>query len=162
CGAAVLISAAAGAAMIRAPGGPPSPAPGVPDLVAVAFEHSGPAEAVGPLGEWRPGFGRDSWGLDEHAAAVTPVLSAPGERTGQPAARRPPRVTSRPPRRAPGRPAACPAPPILELCRRQKPRGSASRAPQVQDRRGEGGRAGSGLEDEDLGGRVAQEVVVRD
>ncbi|TMM31671.1 MAG: anthranilate synthase component I family protein [Actinobacteria bacterium] len=76
CGAAVLISAAAGAAMIRAPGGPPSPAPGVPDLVAVAFEHSGPAEPVAPPGEWRLGAWRDSWSPAEHAAAVTRVRSA--------------------------------------------------------------------------------------
>ncbi|GAA1851342.1 hypothetical protein GCM10009687_17290 [Asanoa iriomotensis] len=51
CGAAVLISAAGGAAMLaRAAVGEPTPAPAVPDVVAVIYEHTEVAEA--PL--WLP------------------------------------------------------------------------------------------------------------
>jgi len=75
CGAAVFLSAAAGAAMIGAPAGPPSPAPAVPDLVAVVFEHGIP-EPVLPPGDWRLGAWRDSWTPEEYAAAVTRVRSA--------------------------------------------------------------------------------------
>jgi para-aminobenzoate synthetase component 1 len=42
CGAALLISAAAGAAMIGVPAGPATPAPGVPDLVAIVYQHGPP------------------------------------------------------------------------------------------------------------------------
>ncbi|MEV0716153.1 chorismate-binding protein [Asanoa sp. NPDC050611] len=46
CGAAVLISAAGASAMLgRAPVAKPTPAPAVPDLVAVVYEHAGAAEA---------------------------------------------------------------------------------------------------------------------
>ena len=75
CGAAVFLSAAAGAAMIGAPAGPPSPAPAVPDLVAVVYGH-GPAEPVPAPGMWRLGRWRESWTPAEHAAAVTRVRSA--------------------------------------------------------------------------------------
>lgn len=78
--AALLISAAAGAVMVGAPPGPPSPAPEVPDLVAVV--RSGPVDAPSPttphgrslwVGEWTP-----SWRDAEHAAAVEAVRAAIG------------------------------------------------------------------------------------
>ncbi len=102
CGAAVFVSAAAAAAMIDARPGQPSPAPALPDLVAVVFTHAGtaapdprPATPWRPdrwrpdgarLGEWRPdgwrlggwrlGGWRPSWSARQHAAAVRAVRSA--------------------------------------------------------------------------------------
>ncbi|GAA2343845.1 hypothetical protein GCM10010170_029050 [Dactylosporangium salmoneum] len=55
----------------------PSPAPAVPDLVAIAFEHAPghrPSRIPGPgftVGNWTP-----SWRPSEHAAAVEEVRSA--------------------------------------------------------------------------------------
>src|SRR5262245_14509935 len=62
CGAALFVSAAGGAAMIGGPVGAASPAPEVPDVVAVVYEHGSigamptPEAAAGPwtLGRWRP------------------------------------------------------------------------------------------------------------
>ncbi|MEV6924881.1 chorismate-binding protein [Dactylosporangium sp. NPDC051485] len=68
CGIAVLLSP---------PSVIPSPAPAVPDFVAVAFEHGRehrPARVSGPpstVGNWTP-----SWRPSEHAAAVEEVRSA--------------------------------------------------------------------------------------
>lgn len=77
CGVAVLISAAAGAAMVGGATGAPSPVPAVPDLVLVAYRH-GPArapEAPGPftLGPWRA-----SWSDADHAKAIVAVQEAIG------------------------------------------------------------------------------------
>src|SRR5262245_36215304 len=70
CGAALLVSAAGGAAMIGGPAGAPSPAPEVPDVVAVVYEHATvdvPATlTVG--GDWTVGPWRPSWTPAEHAA----------------------------------------------------------------------------------------------
>ncbi|HEX5596852.1 MAG TPA: chorismate-binding protein [Micromonosporaceae bacterium] len=77
CGAAVFVSAAAGAAMLGAPAGPPSPAPAVPDVVAVVYHHrAGPAAptpvgAAMQLGEWQ-----ESWSPERHADAVLQVQAA--------------------------------------------------------------------------------------
>ncbi|MFD1325613.1 chorismate-binding protein [Micromonospora sonneratiae] len=79
CGAALFVSAAAGARMIGAPTGPPSPAPAVPDLVAVVYEHhqprTGPRTPPAPwqLGPWQP-----SWTPHQHAAAVDTARAAIG------------------------------------------------------------------------------------
>jgi para-aminobenzoate synthetase component 1 len=77
CGAAVSISAAGCAAMIGAPVGPPSPAPAVPDLVAIAYEHGAPRPPAVPkrieIGEWEP-----SWTPAAHADAVRAVRAAIG------------------------------------------------------------------------------------
>lgn len=75
CGVAVLVSAAAGAAMIGGAVGAPSPVPAVPDLVLVAYAHgpARPPEAPGPftVGPWAP-----SWSGADHAKAVTVVQDA--------------------------------------------------------------------------------------
>jgi para-aminobenzoate synthetase component 1 len=75
--AAVLISAAAGAAMAGAPTGPPSPVPAVPDLVAVVFEDCLPPPAGSAAG-CRLGPWRDSWTPARHAEAVRQVRAAIG------------------------------------------------------------------------------------
>jgi len=103
CGAAVFISAAAGARMAGVPAGPPSPAPAVPDLVAVVYRHrrppatggfdgggardAAPGAAVPPTGGgaltgggaadgWRLGPWRESWTAGQHAAAVERARAA--------------------------------------------------------------------------------------
>lgn len=79
CGASVFVSAAAGARMIGAPAGRPSPAPRVPDVVAVAYAHG---ESAAPPreghGRWRLGPWRDSWTPADHAAAVERARAAIG------------------------------------------------------------------------------------
>lgn len=81
CGAAVLLSAAAGAVLSGSPVRR-SPAHAVPDVVAVVYGPGGraarpapPREGPGPwrLGEWEP-----SWSAAEHAAAVAAVREAIG------------------------------------------------------------------------------------
>jgi para-aminobenzoate synthetase component 1 len=91
CGASVFVSAAAGARMIGAPVGRPSPAPGVPDMVAVVYAHDEPGRA--PHGHdspsrgrgggqreraWRLGAWRDSWTAADHAGAVELARAAIG------------------------------------------------------------------------------------
>jgi para-aminobenzoate synthetase component 1 len=97
CGVSLMISAAASAVMAGAPPGPPSPAPAVPDLVAIGYRHGPPRRGVGgarlrhnpappalPAGApdrpaaigWRLGEWRDSWTALEHAAAVSRVRDA--------------------------------------------------------------------------------------
>jgi para-aminobenzoate synthetase component 1 len=88
CGAALLVSAAAGARMAGAPVGPPGPAPAVPDLVAVVYAHAGdptrpvgpeaprPAEAASGQPSWRIGAWRPSWTPARHAEAVAAVRGA--------------------------------------------------------------------------------------
>jgi para-aminobenzoate synthetase component 1 len=77
CGVAVLISAAAGAAMVGGATGAPSPVPAVPDLALVAYAH-GPEHAPEPLGPFTIGPWQASWTGAEHAAAVTAVQDAIG------------------------------------------------------------------------------------
>nr|WP_245563610.1 chorismate-binding protein [Longispora albida] len=75
CGAAILLSAAAGSAAIGGPAGPPSPAPGVPDVAVIVYEHADPEPAAEGepwlIGPWVP-----SWAPQEHAAAVSAVRTA--------------------------------------------------------------------------------------
>src|SRR5690606_30814348 len=96
CGAVVFISAAAGAAMAGAPVGPPSPAPAVPDLVAVVYAHDDTA-AVDPTATtggrrpadptirpaadgcdhpWQVGPWLPSWSPTQHADAVRHARAA--------------------------------------------------------------------------------------
>jgi para-aminobenzoate synthetase component 1 len=77
-GAAVFVSAAAAAAMIGAPAGPPTPAPAIPDVVAVVYERRGtttprrrPRPVPFEIGRWAP-----SWSPADHAAAVEAVRAA--------------------------------------------------------------------------------------
>ncbi|MFJ6197937.1 chorismate-binding protein [Micromonospora sp. NPDC092111] len=79
CGAALYVSAAAGATMVGAPAGAPSPVPALPDVVAVVYGHacapvSAPAAPAGPgwwLGPWQ-----ESWTPRQHAEAVQAVRAA--------------------------------------------------------------------------------------
>jgi len=78
CGAALLVSAAAAARLAGADPGPPTPAPEVPDLVVVVYEHR-PRAPRNPhfrgtgytLAPWR-----HSWTPAAHAAAVDAVRGA--------------------------------------------------------------------------------------
>ncbi|MEV6522047.1 chorismate-binding protein [Longispora sp. NPDC051575] len=77
CGAAVLLSGAGGAAAIGAPTGAPSPAPAVPDLAVVVYEHCPPVAPEEP-GGWRLGAWAPSWSTRQHAEAVASVRAAIG------------------------------------------------------------------------------------
>jgi para-aminobenzoate synthetase component I len=97
CGAAVFVSAAAGAGMAGAPAGPATPVPALPDLVAVGYRHrsegAAPERAAAseraaarasgiapgePPRPWRLDGWRDSWTAGEHADAVRQVRAAIG------------------------------------------------------------------------------------
>lgn len=80
CGAALYLSAAAGAYAAGGPTGAPTPAPALPDLVVVVYGHTDrphppPADRTGG---WWLGHWRDSWSAAEHAAAVDAVRAAIG------------------------------------------------------------------------------------
>jgi para-aminobenzoate synthetase component 1 len=77
CGIAVLVSAAAGAAMVGGATGAPSPAPAVPDLALVAYRH-GPARAPETAGPFTLGPWRASWSGADHAKAIVAVQEAIG------------------------------------------------------------------------------------
>lgn len=77
CGVGVLISAAAGAAMIGAATGAPSPVPAVPDVALVAYRH-GPARRAPAPGVFETGPWRRSWTASDHAKAVAAVQEAIG------------------------------------------------------------------------------------
>ncbi|WP_422769541.1 chorismate-binding protein [Plantactinospora sp. WMMC1484] len=77
CGAAVFVSAAAGARMAGAPTGPASPAPAVPDLAAVVYRHHDHPTSPTPPGRphpatpgWHLGPWTESWTPHQHADAV--------------------------------------------------------------------------------------------
>ncbi|BCJ77097.1 hypothetical protein CS0771_66410 [Catellatospora sp. IY07-71] len=84
CGAALFVSAAGGAAMIGGAAGAPSPAPAVPDVVVVVYEHAATVRPSGPpggafdrsAGPWRLGPWRASWTPSRHAEAVQEVREA--------------------------------------------------------------------------------------
>jgi len=83
CRALIYLSAAAGAVVAGAPPGRPSPAPAVPDLVAVAYDHRAPVHRPHRRrggrpqpGDWWVGDWRASWSPAQHAAAVSAVRSA--------------------------------------------------------------------------------------
>ncbi|MCH7230317.1 chorismate-binding protein [Glycomyces sp. L485] len=77
CGVAVMVSAAAGAAMIGGARGAASPVPAVPDVALVAYVHgrvrSGSAHGSFAAGPWRR-----SWSAADHAEAVAAVQEAIG------------------------------------------------------------------------------------
>jgi para-aminobenzoate synthetase component 1 len=77
CGAVLYLSGAAGAAMIGGATGAASPAPAVPDLVIVVYEHGDPGVPV-VAGGWDLGTWRGSWTPGEHASAVRAVREAIG------------------------------------------------------------------------------------
>jgi para-aminobenzoate synthetase component 1 len=83
CGAALFVSAAGAATMIGATPGAPSPAPAVPDVVAVVYghrsPHTEPGTAVPPAGAddpYRLGAWEPSWTAVAHAGAVEAVRAA--------------------------------------------------------------------------------------
>ena len=77
CGAAVLLSAAAGAALVGSPARP-SPAQAVPDVVAVVYGPGRRATRPPRPGPWRVGAWEPGWSVAEHAAAVAAVREAIG------------------------------------------------------------------------------------
>ncbi|GAB3651483.1 hypothetical protein GCM10028833_22730 [Glycomyces tarimensis] len=77
CGVAVLVSAAAGAAMIGGATGPPSPVPAVPDIALIAYVH-GPERRRAAAGRFAVGPWRRSWSRADHAKAVAAVQEAIG------------------------------------------------------------------------------------
>lgn len=79
CGAAVWLSAAACAVIAGLPPGPPTPAPAVPDVVVVVYEHASPAPEPPvslPVTPWEVGEWRASWSEQEHAQAVAAIRDA--------------------------------------------------------------------------------------
>jgi para-aminobenzoate synthetase component 1 len=79
CGAMVLISAAAGAHMGGSDlVGPPTPAPAVPDVVAVVYGPVDSTFVTGPSRPWRLGEWEPSWTPRAHATAVSRVREAIG------------------------------------------------------------------------------------
>jgi para-aminobenzoate synthetase component 1 len=83
CGAALYVSAAAGAHLAGAPPGPPSPTPSIPDVVAVVYgpepggwRHGQRRAGEWRGGEWRLGEWQESWTAGEHARAVRQVRAA--------------------------------------------------------------------------------------
>lgn len=81
CGAALYLSAAAGARTAGGPPGAPTPVPALPDLVVVVYDHTDrpatPAPDRAPGGWWL-GRWRDSWTPEAHADAVQAVRAAIG------------------------------------------------------------------------------------
>jgi para-aminobenzoate synthetase component I len=76
-GAAVYLSAAAGAYLAGAPPGAPSPVPAIPDVVVVLYADDPDADGdSGLVGDWRLGAWQDSWTAAEHADAVREVRAA--------------------------------------------------------------------------------------
>ncbi|MET8282013.1 chorismate-binding protein [Micromonospora sp. NPDC005174] len=79
CGAALYLSAAAGAHLAGVPTTAPEPAPTLPDLAVVIYDHgptrapAAPHDAPWWLGPWT-----ESWTPDQHAAAVDAVRAAIG------------------------------------------------------------------------------------
>ncbi|MEU8220871.1 chorismate-binding protein [Micromonospora taraxaci] len=80
CGAALYLSAAAGAHLAGAPTTAPEPAPTLPDLTVVVYgHHPTPADRAGrPASAWWLGEWTESWTRRQHADAVTSVRAAIG------------------------------------------------------------------------------------
>ncbi|SCG38880.1 chorismate-binding protein [Micromonospora humi] len=76
CGAALFLSAAAGAYAIGAPTGAPTPVPALPDLVVVVYRHAETTPPPPTTGGWWLGDWRDSWTPRAHADAVEAVRAA--------------------------------------------------------------------------------------
>ncbi|MGI5520826.1 chorismate-binding protein [Micromonospora sp. CA-259024] len=80
CGAALYLSAAAGAQLAGAPTPAPEPTPALPDLAVVVYEHGTRTQAAppGPPRTWWLGPWTESWTPRQHAAAVESVRTAIG------------------------------------------------------------------------------------
>ena len=79
CGAAVYLSAAAGAALVGGAPGRLSPVPELPDCVAIVYAHGHDLiteSEILVLSDWRLGSWRPSWTDADHAAAVAEVRDA--------------------------------------------------------------------------------------
>ncbi|WBB68694.1 chorismate-binding protein [Micromonospora sp. WMMD812] len=80
CGAALYVSAAAGALLAGAPVGAANPAPALPEVAVVVYGHADPPPPPprrDPDGWWL-GDWTESWTPDQHAAAVDAVRDAIG------------------------------------------------------------------------------------
>ncbi|MFR9775106.1 chorismate-binding protein [Micromonospora sp. MS34] len=81
CGAALYLSAAAGARTAGGPPGAPTPVPALPEMAVVVYGHAvspaGPPVDPTPGGWWL-GDWRDSWTPGAHADAVAAVRAAIG------------------------------------------------------------------------------------
>ncbi|SCL32291.1 para-aminobenzoate synthetase component 1 [Micromonospora rhizosphaerae] len=88
CGAALYVSAAAGALLAGAPAGSPTPVPALPDLVVVVYHHA--ADARGGRGAAAPGRGLGGRAEPAGGPAGAVPTGAPartaGSRPGEPAA----------------------------------------------------------------------------
>ncbi|MFI6263448.1 chorismate-binding protein [Micromonospora sp. NPDC051006] len=80
CGAALYVSAAAGALLAGAPPGAANPAPALPEVAVVVYGHADqPTPPARPAaGRWWLGDWAESWRPAEHAAAVRAVREAIG------------------------------------------------------------------------------------
>ncbi|MGK5740565.1 chorismate-binding protein [Micromonospora sp. URMC 103] len=78
CGAALYVSAAAGALLAGAPTGAPTPAPALPEVAVVVYGHADPPPPPPAGGRWRLGDWSESWTPAAHAAAVRAVRDAIG------------------------------------------------------------------------------------
>ncbi|MET7670720.1 chorismate-binding protein [Micromonospora luteifusca] len=79
CGAALYLSAAAGAHLAGAPTTAPEPAPALPDLAVVVYDHGRTrATPAGPPPAWWLGTWTESWTPRQHADAVDAVRAAIG------------------------------------------------------------------------------------
>ncbi|MGN9778955.1 chorismate-binding protein [Micromonospora sp. H33] len=79
CGAALYVSAAAGAAIAGGAAGAPNPAPALPEVAVVVYRHADPpAPARRPAAGWWLGDWAESWTPRQHADAVRAVRDAIG------------------------------------------------------------------------------------
>ncbi|MEU6204932.1 chorismate-binding protein [Micromonospora musae] len=79
CGAALYVSAAAGALLTGAPAGAPTPAPALPEIAVVVYGHTAaPPPPPSAAGAWRLSDWRESWTPARHAEAVEAVRQAIG------------------------------------------------------------------------------------
>ena len=86
CGAALHVSAAAGAGLAGGPAGRPTPAPEIPDLAIIVYAHRGssvtessesaPMGGLPTAGQYRLGDWVASWTEQDHAHAVACVRDA--------------------------------------------------------------------------------------
>ncbi|MFG1780155.1 chorismate-binding protein [Micromonospora sp. NPDC049048] len=80
CGAALYVSAAAGAALTGGPSGAPNPVATLPELAVVVYGHgpTAPPPATPPAARWWRGTFVESWSPRQHAEAVRAVRAAIG------------------------------------------------------------------------------------
>ncbi|RLK25631.1 para-aminobenzoate synthetase component 1 [Micromonospora sp. M71_S20] len=80
CGAALYVSAAAGAALVGAPTGAANPVPALPEVAVVVYGHApaAPRPTAAPDTHWWRGDWAESWTPRQHADAVTAVRAAIG------------------------------------------------------------------------------------